>query len=125
MKHVAFCAALAMSMTAAAHAESSSSSSAASSDGVKGSRSASSVPNKNCKVVERKTDARGDGSMSSSVTAGPNGVSGYTTGGNGVTVHSGSGSSSSSVSSATADGRTVVTNSNGDCTIYVDPDKNK
>jgi hypothetical protein len=61
--------------------------------------------------------------MSSSVTAGPNGVSGETTGGNSVTVHSGNGSTSSSVSTASGNGRTVVTTSNGDCTIYIDPDK--
>jgi hypothetical protein len=125
MKHAAYCAAaVVVAVAASAHADSSSSSSSASSDGNKGSVSSmSSGPYQNCKVVERKTDGRSDGSMSSSVTAGPNGVSGYTSGPNGVTVHSGSGSTSGSTSTATADGKTMVTSSNGDCTIYVDPDK--
>jgi hypothetical protein len=62
--------------------------------------------------------------MTSSVTAGDGKVSGFTTGGGtSMTMQSGKGSTASSMSSATADGRTVVTSSNGDCTIYVDPDK--
>jgi hypothetical protein len=78
-----------------------------------------------CKVVERKS---GDpsGAMSSTVTAGGGKVSGYTTGGNSVTVHSGDGKTSSSVSTAgsSGGGSTVVTGSgSGDCTIYVDPGK--
>jgi|SRR6185312_604250 len=121
MKRMALCAATLLAMAAVAHADSTSSSSSASSNGQSTSVSG---PNKNCKVVHAKPPTSGNGAMSSSVSAGPNGVSGYTTGG-GITTQSGSGSGSNSMSSSTSDGRTVVTSSNGDCTIYLDPDKNK
>jgi len=76
-------------------------------------------------VVERKFNDRNvSGGVSSGVAAGPGGVTGYTSGPNGVTVHSGGGSVSSS-SSTTADGRTIVTSSDGSCTIYVDPGRKK
>ena len=113
-----------MSLLVAAMAQaqtSSSSSSSSSSDGT--STSVSAGPNnKNCKVVEGKFDGNGSGAMTSRVTAGPGGVSGSTTGPNGVTVHSGGGSASSS-SVATANGKTIVTSSNGDCTIYTNTKK--
>ena len=104
-----------------AHAASSSASSS-SGTSVTSDTTNSAGTNRNCKTVYRKAP-KSEGSISSSVTAGPHGVSGETTGANSVTVHSGSGGSSSSVSTGSANGRTVVTSSNGDCTIYVDPDK--
>jgi hypothetical protein len=78
-----------------------------------------------CKVVERKGSDNPSGAMSSSVTAGGGKVSGYTTGGNSVTVHSGDGKTSSSVATASSSGgSTVVAGSGtGDCTITVDPGK--
>jgi hypothetical protein len=81
---------------------------------------------KNCKIVERdaaKTD--NSGTLSSSVTAGGGKVSGHTSGGNSVTMHSGDGSVSSSISTTGSGGRgqTVVTNSDGSCTIYRDKEK--
>ena len=84
--------------------------------------------NRDCKVVERKSDdsKSPSGSMSSSVTAGGGKVSGHTTGsGQSVTVHSGDGSTSSSVTTGGSSGSsTVVTGSgDGDCVIYVDPGK--
>jgi hypothetical protein len=110
-------------MVVNAHAESSSSSSSASSDG--SSASVSSGPGKNCKTVYLKAGEKPpSGGMTSSVTAGDGKVSGFTTGAGGsVTTQTGSGTNASSMSSVTQDGRTVVTSSNGDCTIYVDPDK--
>ncbi len=77
-----------------------------------------------CKVIERKADNdAAPGTLSSSVTAGNGKVSGYTTGDNSVTIHSGDGKTSSSVATAgSSGGSTVVAGSgNGDCTIYVDP----
>jgi hypothetical protein len=94
----------------------------ASSNGVK---SSSSDSNKNCKTVYLQPGEQPpSGSMTSSVTAGGGKVSGYTTGGgSSITTQSGSGPGTNSMSSASSDGRTVVTSSNGDCTIYVNPDK--
>jgi hypothetical protein len=104
-----------------AHAASSSASSSSGTSATSDTTTSAGT-NRNCRTVYRKAP-KSEGSISSSVTAGPHGVSGETTGANSVTVHSGSGGSSSSVSTASANGRTIVTSSNGDCTIYVDPDK--
>lgn len=75
---------------------------------------------KPCRVVH-SDDANDTGTLSSSVTAGPNGVSGKTTGGPSVTTRSGNGSTSSSVSSSSSSGGgTVVTSSgDGDCVVTV------
>jgi len=108
-----------VAIAAGVHAQTSSSSSSSSSGGT---ASSSSTPNKNCKVVERKMNERNTSGVSSGVSAGPGGVSGYTSGPNGVTVQSGGGSVSTSTST-TADGKTIVTASDGSCTIYVDPGK--
>jgi hypothetical protein len=83
-----------------------------------------------CKIVERKggEPSGGSNSITSSVTAGGGHVSGFTSGGNGVTVHSGSGGGSSVATAGTTSdghGTTMVTSSNGDCTIFVDPGKTK
>jgi hypothetical protein len=96
------------------------------------SKSTSTAANRDdCKVVEmKKGEGVPRGSMSSSVTAGGGRVSGQTTMPDGtVSTHSGSsagsGSSSSASSSAasSSDGTTIVTNSDGSCTIFVDPDR--
>jgi hypothetical protein len=82
-----------------------------------------------CKVVERKGGSAPSGSVSSSVTAGGGHVSAFTSGGNGVSVYSGGSNGGGSMATAgtTSDGHstTMVTNSNGDCTIYVDPGKSR
>lgn len=75
-----------------------------------------------CKVVERQPGQNDSGALSTSVQAGNGKVSAQTTGGNGVTVHSGNGSTSSSVATTTGSGgHTTVTSSDGNCTIYVNP----
>ena len=81
----------------------------------------------NCKTVHLKpgeTAPTGSG-MSTSITAGNGKVSGQTTTGNGVSVQSsGSGVGTSVATSTTSDGRTTtVTSANGNCTVYVQPDK--
>jgi len=83
-----------------------------------------------CKVVERKGGEApgGSNSITSSVTAGGGHVSGFTSGGNGVSVYTGSGGGSSGATAGTTSngyGSTMVTTSNGDCIIYVDPGKTK
>jgi len=81
-----------------------------------------------CKVVQLKPGERApSGAMTSSVTAGGGKVSGTTTGGNSVTVHSGDGSTSSSVTTSSSGNAasTMVTSSNGDCTVYVNPGQKK
>jgi hypothetical protein len=87
---------------------------------------ASSIDNPNhCKVVERKP-GEDNGNLSTSVTAGNGHVSAHSSGGHGVTVHSGNGSVSSSVSTTgSGNGTTTVTTSNGDCIIYVNPGEKK
>jgi hypothetical protein len=88
---------------------------------------ASAQTDKNCKIVERDASSKSsDGTLSSSVTAGGGKVSANTTGGNSVTMNSGGGGVSSSVSTTTGSGghsQTVVTNSDGSCTIYRDKEK--
>lgn len=81
----------------------------------------------NCKIVERKpSDEKSSGNLSSSVTAGNGQVSAHSSGGHGVTVHSGNGSVSSSVTTTgSGKGSTMVTTSNGDCIIYVNPGEKK
>jgi len=82
---------------------------------------------KNCKIIERDAKAGADtsGTLSSSVTAGNGQVSAHSSGGNSVTMNSGNGSVSSSVTTTGSGGRnqTVVTNSDGSCTIYRDKEK--
>lgn len=81
----------------------------------------------NCKVVHLKPGESppGGSGMSTSITAGNGHVSGQTTTGTGVSVQSnGSGVGSSVATSTSSDGRTTtVTSSNGNCTVYVQPDK--
>ena len=80
----------------------------------------------NCKIVERDASTRDSGTLSSSVTAGGGKVTAHTSGGNGVTMNSGNGSVSSSVTTGSGPGgrsQTVVTNSDGSCTIYRDKEK--
>jgi len=88
---------------------------------------ASAQNDKNCKIVERDASAKSsDGALSSSVTAGGGKVTAHTSGGNSVTMNSGGGSVSSSVSTTTGSGghsQTVVTHSDGSCTIYRDKEK--
>jgi hypothetical protein len=80
----------------------------------------------NCKIVERDAATHKSGSISSSVTAGGGKVTAHTDGGNSVTMNSGNGSVSSSVTTGSGPGgrsQTVVTNSDGSCTIYRDKEK--
>ena len=80
----------------------------------------------NCKVVHLKSgESLPGGGMSTSITAGNGHVSGQTTTGNGVAVQSnGSGVGTSVATSTSSDGRTTtVTSSNGNCTVYVQPNK--
>jgi hypothetical protein len=80
----------------------------------------------NCKVVHLKPgESPPNGSMSTSITAGNGHVSGQTTTGNGVSVQSGgSGVGTSVATSTTGNGRTTtVTSANGNCTVYVQPEK--
>jgi len=80
----------------------------------------------NCKTVHLKPGENPPtGSMSTSITAGNGKVSGQTTTGNGVSVQSsGNGVGTSVATSTSGDGRTTtVTSANGNCTIYVQPEK--
>lgn len=80
----------------------------------------------NCKIVEREASTDNSGTLSSSVTAGGGKVTAHTSGGNSVTMNSGNGSVSSSVTTGSGPGgrsQTVVTNSDGSCTIYRDKEK--
>lgn len=80
----------------------------------------------NCKVVHLKPgESPPTGGMSTSITAGNGTVSGQTTTGSGVSVQSSGSSVGTSVStSTTSDGRTTtVTSANGNCTVYVQPNK--
>lgn len=80
----------------------------------------------NCKVVHLKPGENPpNGSMSTSITAANGKVTGQTTTGNGVSVQSGgSGVGTSIATSTSSDGRTTtVTSSNGNCTVYVQPNK--
>jgi hypothetical protein len=84
-----------------------------------------SNPN-NCKVVERQPGSNDSGTLSTSVQAGNGKVSAQSTGGNGVTVRSGDGSTSSSIATTTGSGgQTTVTRSDGSCIIYVNPGEKK
>jgi len=81
---------------------------------------------KNCKIVERDaSQADNSGTLSSSVTAGGGKVTAHSSGPNSVTMNSGNGSVSSSVTTTGSGGhgQTVVTNSDGSCTIYRDKEK--
>ena len=85
------------------------------------------VNSDNCKTVHLKageTPPLGGG-MSTSIIAGNGTVSGQTTAGNGASGQSsGSGVGTSVATSTSSDGRTTtVTSANGNCTVYVQPDK--
>jgi hypothetical protein len=87
---------------------------------------AKSSADPNCKVVERQAGSNDSGSLSTSVQAGSGRVSAQSSGGNGVTVRSGDGSTSSSIATTTGSGgQTTVTASDGSCTIYVNPGEKK
>jgi hypothetical protein len=75
---------------------------------------------KNCKIVERDGPLPGaSDQLSTSVQAGSGTVSAQTSGPNGVTMHSGGGAVSSSVTTGSGgQSQTVMTNSDGSCTIY-------
>ena len=89
-------------------------------NGVSGSTTVTTGPNgKPCRVVQ-SDDANNSGTLSSSVTAGPDGVKSSTTGGPSVTTRSGSGTTSSSASSSsTGSGSTMTTTGDGDCVVTV------
>lgn len=94
-----------------------------------GKDSAKSIDNPNgCKIVERKPGENdSSGSLSTSVTAGNGQVSARSTGGHGVTVQSGNGSVSSSISTtgSGSNSTAMVTTSDGNCVIYVNPGEKK
>jgi hypothetical protein len=72
-----------------------------------------------CKVVH-SDDAKTTGAVSSSVTAGPDGVRSSSTGGPSVTTRSAGGSTSSSASSSSSNGTTMTTiTGDGDCVVTV------
>lgn len=89
-------------------------------NGVSGSTTVTTGPNgKPCRVVH-SDDANRTGTLSSSVTAGPDGVKSSTTGGPSVTTRSGDGTSSSSASSSSSGGgSTMTTTGDGDCVVTV------
>lgn len=89
-------------------------------NGVAGSTTVTTGPNgKPCRVVQ-SDDANTSGTLSSSVTAGPDGVKSSTTGGPSVTTRSGSGTTSSSASSSsTGSGSTMTTTGDGNCVVTV------
>lgn len=91
-------------------------------NGVSGSTTVTTGPNGNpCKVVH--SDAgKGDGSVSSSVTAGPDGVHSSSNGGTSVTTRSSNGSTSSSAASS-GSGTTMTTTGDGDCVVTVPKDR--
>ena len=85
--------------------------------------SAAGDSDKNCKIVERDGPPPGGShGLSTSVTAGDGKVTAHTSGPNGVSVKSGNGSVSSSVTTGSSGGgshsQTVTTSSDGSCTIY-------
>ena len=87
------------------------------------SSAAAEDSDKNCKIVERDgpPPSRSHG-LSTSVTAGDGKVTAHTSGPNGVSVDSGNGSVTSSVTTGSSGSgshsQTVTTNSDGSCTIY-------
>ncbi|MER2267853.1 glycosyl hydrolase [Methylobacterium oxalidis] len=87
--------------------------------GVSGGTTVTNSEGKPCRVVEERS--KGDGSVTSSVTAGPGGATSSSTGPNSVTVRSGDGRTSSSVSTS-GNGSAVVAGS-GDCVVTRNPDK--
>lgn len=87
-------------------------------NGVSGSTTVTTGPNgKPCRVVHSDA-AKNSGTLSSSVTAGPDGVKSSSTGGPSVTTRSGDGTSSSSASS-TGTGTSMTTTGDGDCVVTV------
>ncbi|MER2252617.1 glycosyl hydrolase [Methylorubrum podarium] len=97
-------------------------------DGVSSSTTVTTGPNgKPCRVVHSddakdgaKDPAKNSGTLSSSVTAGPDGVKSSTTGGPSVTTRSGDGTTSSSASSSSSGGgSTMTTTGDGDCVVTV------
>ncbi len=89
-------------------------------NGVSGSTTVTTGPNgKPCRVVH-SDEANKTGTLSSSVTAGPDGVKSSTTGGPSVTTRSGDGTrSSSAASSSSGNGSTMTTTGDGDCVVTV------
>jgi hypothetical protein len=83
--------------------------------------------NRNCKIIERGSDEakamEKSGTLSTTVTAGGGSVSAHTNAPNSVTVQSGSGSASSSVTTGSSSGGQTVVSANGECFIFVDPKK--
>ena len=80
--------------------------------------SAKQDDNGGCKIVQRHGNPERSNTLSSAVTAGNGRVTAHSTGGSGVTVQAGNGSVSSSTTTTGSGGRTMVTTSDGDCTIY-------
>lgn len=88
-------------------------------NGVSGSTTVTTGPNgKPCRVVHGN-DASKTGTLSSSVTAGPDGVRSSTTGGPSVTTHSRDGTSTSASTSSSSGGSTMTTTGDGDCVVTV------
>lgn len=92
-------------------------------NGVSGSTTVTTGPNgKPCRVVH-SDEANKTGTLSSSVTAGPDGVKSSTTGGPSVTSRSDNGTTSSSTASSSSGGSTMTTTGDGDCVVTVPSNK--
>ncbi|CAO4145914.1 glycosyl hydrolase [Methylorubrum aminovorans] len=92
-------------------------------NGVSGSTTVTTGPNgKPCRVVH-SDEANKTGTLSSSVTAGPDGVKSSTTGGPSVTTRSDNGTTSSSAASSSSGGSTMTTTGDGDCVVTVPSNK--
>ncbi|QIJ74883.1 glycosyl hydrolase [Methylobacterium sp. NI91] len=92
-------------------------------NGVSGSTTVTTGPNgKPCRVVH-SDEANKTGTLSSSVTAGPDGVKSSTTGGPSVTTRSANGTTSSSAASSSSGGSTMTTTGDGDCVVTVPSNK--
>ena len=91
-------------------------------NGVSGSTVVTTGPNgKPCKVGHSDAGQHA-GSVSSSVTAGPDGVRSSSTGGTSVTTRSANGSTSSAASSS-GNGTTMTSTGDGDCVVTVPKDR--
>jgi len=103
-----------------ANAQTSSSSSSSSSG-----PGSSAQSNPNCKTVElRKGESPPTGGMSTSITAGNGQVTGTTTTPSG-SIKSGTGAGSFATSMSSDGNSTVVTDSNGNCTVYKKTENSK
>ena len=120
MKTLVVCA-IALTLSPAAHAQRASSSATASSSNEGAVTTAS--PGADCRTVYLKPGEKAPRGVSSSASAGSGSTSSVASGGGLRSETSvGDGASATSMSSSTSDGRTVVTSSDGNCTVYIHPE---